>query len=296
MNHPGFVGDSKPDKDESNDKEQNGRSIFTEDTRVCEAGSDGVSGAWVAVIAILSAGWPDGVPGLPNGWLHRKTKVMQTDNAPPPVSDPPGHRARPGGVVLALMGLSVVLELVLVAADFGWIGSTRWRGLVYQNGAFWAGLLYDWRPNYAAQPWAMFLSYAFLHDGLGHLAGNMLTLAVLGPLVQARAGQGVFLAIYFLSAIGGAAGFALLSGSPQPVVGASGALFGLAGALLFRDWSGRRGAGRSPWPVACMILFLIALNVGMWWMLDGVLAWETHLAGFVTGWLVAAALSWGRRN
>ena len=203
---------------------------------------------------------------------------------------------RPGIIVFGLIGLSCLVELTLIAADFGWIGSTRWRGLAYQNGAFWAGLLYDWRPNYAAQPWVMFLSYAFLHGGLGHLAGNMLTLAVLGPLVQARAGQGGFLAIYFLSAIGGAAGFALLSGSPQPVVGASGALFGLAGALLFRDWSDRRRAGRSLWPVGRMILFLAALNLGMWWMLDGVLAWETHLAGFVTGWLVAAVLSRARQR
>ena len=221
---------------------------------------------------------------------------MSTSKSPSSVADLPGHPLRPGVAVGSLIGLCVLVELVLVAADWGLIGTTRWRGLAYQNGAFWAGLLYDWRPNYATQPWVMFLSYAFLHAGFSHLAGNMLMLAFLGPFVQARAGWAGFLVIYFFSAIGGAAGFAVLGNSPQPVVGASGALFGLAGALLFHDWSKRRRGGRRLWPVARTTLFLVALNLGMWWMLDGVLAWQTHLAGFVTGWAVAAGLARLRRG
>lgn len=223
---------------------------------------------------------------------------MEPDTQQAPVSEPPRHTARVGLVLLALIGLCCLVELVLVSADFGLIGTTRWRGLAYQNGAFWAGLLSDWRPNYGAQPYLMFLTYAFLHGGLGHLVGNMITLLILGPLVQARTGLAGFSVIYAFSAIGGAAGFALLSNAPMPMVGASGALFGLAGALLYWDWSDRRRTNRRLWPVMRMALFLVALNLGMWVMLDGVLAWETHLAGFVSGWLVAAGVSWqtGRQN
>jgi membrane associated rhomboid family serine protease len=195
-----------------------------------------------------------------------------------------------------LIGLCCLVELVLAAADAGMIGTTRWRGLAYQNGAFWAGLLSDWRPNYAAQPYVMFLTHAFLHGGFGHLIGNMLTLAFLGPVVQGRAGMGGFLVIYAISVIGGAAGFAVLSSTPLPMVGASGALFGLAGALLYWDWSDRRRANQHFWPVLRMILLLVVLNVGMWLMLDGYLAWETHLAGFVAGWTAAAMVSCRSRH
>ena len=233
---------------------------------------------------------------LPNQQWHRKTQVMQSDPSPFSVSKPPRVRMRAGAVVWMLIGLCSLVELVLFAADQGLIGTARWRSLAYQNGAFWGGLLYDWRPNYAAQPWTMFLTYAFLHGGLGHLAGNMLTLFALGSYVSERAGQGGFLAIFFLSAIGGGAGFALLAQSPQPMVGASGALFGLAGALLFWDWSDRRRAGRSFWPVARTALFLVVLNLVMWWMLEGLLAWQTHLAGFVAGWVTAAGLAWKRQR
>ncbi|MDQ2089653.1 rhomboid family intramembrane serine protease [Marimonas arenosa] len=197
-----------------------------------------------------------------------------------------GH-LRSWTVLLLLAGLCCVVELVLMSADLGFIGSTRWRGLAYQNGAFWAGLLDDWRPNYVAQPWLMFLSYSFLHGGLSHLAGNMLILVFLGPAVQARVGQWKLLAIYVLSAIGGAAGFALLGNNPQPVVGASGALFGLAGALVFWEFADHRREGRGLWPVASIVLVLIAMNVIFWVLLEGVLAWQTHLAGFVSGWLAA---------
>ena len=43
-----------------------------------------------------------------------------------------------------------------------------------------SGLLTDWEPNFAYQPWLMFLTYAFLHGGLAHLAVNMVTLWSLG--------------------------------------------------------------------------------------------------------------------
>lgn len=217
---------------------------------------------------------------------------MPPETPPSSVADPPLPRLRLGAAPLAIMVLCSAVELTLIAADRGLVGTVLWRGLAYQNGAFWAGLLHNWRPNYAAQPWLMFVTYAFLHGGFWHLAGNMLTLAALAPHVTQRAGQGGFLVIYGLSAIGGAAGFALLTRSPQPMVGASGALFGLAGALIWWNAADRWRRGLRLWPVWGMILVLAALNAGMWVMLKGVLAWETHLAGFVAGGV--AAWAWGR--
>jgi membrane associated rhomboid family serine protease len=193
--------------------------------------------------------------------------------------------------LLVLGGLCCVIELVLMAADAGLIGTPLWRGQAYQNGAFWAGLLYNWRPNYAAQPWLMFITYAFLHSDFWHLAGNMLTLFFLGNIVQDRVGQGGLAWIYTVSAIGGAAAFGLLTFSPQPMVGASGALFGLAGAWLYWEWCDRRREGRSRWPVWRIVFALVVLNALLWAVKGGVLAWETHLGGFVAGWIGAVLLA-----
>ncbi|MFU8778601.1 MAG: rhomboid family intramembrane serine protease, partial [Roseovarius sp.] len=100
-----------------------------------------------------------------------------------------------------------------------------------------------------------------------------------------RAGQGRFAAIYALSLLGGAVGFALLSTAVQPMVGASGALFGLVGALVGWDYAARRLARAGIGPVLRVIGLLVLLNLVMYWGMAGNLAWETHLGGFLTGWV-----------
>ena len=182
-----------------------------------------------------------------------------------------------------LIALPVLIEAVLQAADAGILGSPWWRNTAYENGAFWAGLLYDWRPNYPGQPLAMFLSYSVLHSGLGHLLGNMLTLWMLGQRLLKKIGTRDFLLLYLVSALGGGVGFGVLSLSPQPMIGASGALFGLAGALIWLEAAERHKAGFPLWPVLVTVLGLVLLNVLMWLALGGVLAWETHLGGFIAG-------------
>lgn len=194
---------------------------------------------------------------------------------------------RAGGLVWGLMLSAIAIELILVAADAGWIGSTRWRGLAYQYGAFWPGLLDDWRPSYPLQPWVMFVSYAFLHGDLTHLIGNMITLFALGRLVHEAAGTAGVAVVYGVSMLGGAVFFSVLSDGPTPMVGASGALFGLAGALLTWEWGLRRAEGAGLWPVIRIALFLVLINIVMWVWLEGRLAWQAHFGGAVAGWFVA---------
>jgi rhomboid protease GluP len=217
----------------------------------------------------------------------RSMQAAPQDKSPPKAARP---GARPSFVLLGLIGLCCGVELVLIAADYGLVGTPRWRGLAYQNGAFWAGLLFNWRPNYGAQPWLMFVTYAFLHSGFWHLAGNMLTLFFLGGIVEERVGRGGLAALYAVSAIGGAAVFGAMTSSPQPMVGASGALFGLAGAWQYWEWSDRRQQGLSRWPVWRIVLGLVFLNAVLWVLLRGLLAWEVHLGGFIAGWAGAVAL------
>lgn len=184
-----------------------------------------------------------------------------------------------------LIGLCCLPELVFFAAEQGWIPAGPWRNLMLQHAAFWTGLLHNWRPNYALQPWVMFVSYGFLHADLWHLIGNMLVLAILGRMVLLRVGALGFGLIYFGALLAGAVGFALLSNSSQPMVGASGALFGLIGAWQLWQW--QELAGESRWPVVRLMLWLVALNVAMGLIQPGGVAWETHLGGYVGGGLVA---------
>ena len=197
------------------------------------------------------------------------------------------------GALIAILVICVVVEVLLQGADHGLWGSPRWRGLAYQNGGFWRGLLDNWRPNYDAQPVVMFATYGFLHGGAVHLLVNMITLVSLGQMVIERVGQLRFVLIYMLSLLGGAVGFALLSTAVQPMVGASGALFGLAGVLTGWEYTARRLAREGIRPVLRVIGLLTLLNVIMYWAMDGNLAWETHLGGFLAGW---AAGWWVRES
>lgn len=196
-------------------------------------------------------------------------------------------------VILVLVVVIAAIELLLQASDVGWIGSLRWRSLAYQYGAFWPGLLGNWQPNYPGQALSMFLTYAFLHADLGHMLGNALTIVVVGQIICQRAGQRGFALIYAAATIGGALGFALLSRSPQPMVGASGALFGLAGAWTWWLWQDRALIHRGGLQVLGVVVGLITLNALVWVSLDGLLAWQTHLGGFLAGAGVAAVLPAG---
>lgn len=179
------------------------------------------------------------------------------------------------------------VEIVLQLSDHGIIGTARLRTIAYEYGGFWAGLLNAWLPNYPSQPYLMFLTYGFLHGGALHLAVNMITLWSLGLAVLDRVGIKGFALLYTAALIGGGAGFALLTSTLAPMVGASGALFGLAGGLLAWGYVDRFNLQKALWPVIRIAALLLAMNLVMWWALDGQLAWETHLGGFVTGWLAA---------
>jgi membrane associated rhomboid family serine protease len=194
----------------------------------------------------------------------------------------PGH-----WMMIAIILLCVGIEAVLSLSDAGLIGSGRMRRIFYDYGGFWPGLLEDWRPNYTAQPWVMFLSYGFLHGGLMHLAVNMITLWSLGVVVLDRVRGRGFVMLYVASLLGGGVGYALLAPSLTPMVGASGALFGLAGGILAWSYVDRFTFRERLWPVARALLLLLLLNVVLWWAMKGHLAWETHLGGFIAGWVAA---------
>lgn len=189
--------------------------------------------------------------------------------------------------LVCLILLFTVIEALLLLGDLGVLGALRLRQLVYDYGAFWPGLLSGWKPNYAAQPGAMFVTYGLLHGGVTHLLVNMITLWSLGRIVIERVGTRGFLIVYLGAQFGGAVVFAMLAQPFPPMVGASGALFGLAGGLLAWNYVDRFTYRERLWPVANSAFWLVVLNLVLWWAMDGQLAWETHLGGFIAGWVMA---------
>lgn len=189
--------------------------------------------------------------------------------------------------VFVLVGIYAFVEIALIAGDFGLVGIPRFRSTVYEFAGFWPGILADWEPNYPAQPWLMFFTYGFLHSGWVHLVVNMITLTSIAPIVLDRVGLWKGTLIYAFAILGGAVGFALLSDSYRPMVGASGALFGLVGAILAWEYVDRFTFRAKMWPVLRAVVFLIALNIVLYFAMDRLLAWEAHLGGFVAGWVAA---------
>lgn len=185
----------------------------------------------------------------------------------------------------AALALILLPEILLLAADHRLVGSTFWRQLAWQYGGFWAGLLHGWRPNYAAQPATMFVTYVFLHAGPIHAIGNALALLVLGRRAEERAGAANLWLVLGAATLTGALAFGLVSRSPAPMVGASGAVFGLAGALVV--WNART-EGRIWARVLLGTAALVAINLLSWVLMAGQLAWETHLGGMMGGMAVAS--------
>ena len=129
--------------------------------------------------------------------------------------------------------------------------------------------------------WRM-LSAAFLHGSLDHLIGNLLILFVLGLACEHGFGRSQFLFLYVVAALGGSAASLL---NPKVSVGASGAIFGLAGALiaLFRRHrhtlhlrNGRIGFVVGFWAIYQIVLGFTDPNI------DNM----AHLGGFCTGMIV----------
>lgn len=133
------------------------------------------------------------------------------------------------------------------------------------------------------------ITAAFLHDSGNplHIAFNMFALFVVGSQLEPLLGAGRFLALYLLSALGGSV-LGLLVGNPDGLsVGASGAIFGLFGALLVvarrlsADLAGITG--------------VLLVNFAITFLVPRV-DWRAHVGGLVTGALLALAFAYAPRR
>jgi membrane associated rhomboid family serine protease len=175
-------------------------------------------------------------------------------------------------VTLTMMAICVaayVLDLVIP------------NGFVFQTFAY-APFLTE------SEPWRMVTS-AFLHStNIMHIGFNMYALWILGQALEPAFGRARFLAVYIISALAGSVGVLLMTPVDTTVVGASGAIFGLFGALFVVQRK-RGGDLRS-------IIVLLVINAALGFIIPGI-AWQAHLGGLIAGALCAAVLAYApRRN
>lgn len=235
-------------------------------------------------------------------------RVPRPHVAPPPPSVTPRARRQLPVWVVALIIICCLIEGGLFLAElFGYrvsvvlpgrtgfalpgTGSYRIgvpiRQYVYGLFGFWSPQFHAGHGLYPGQPALMFLTYGLLHSGLLHLSMNMLSLAAIARELNWLIGARRMAVVYLVSQIIAALVFALMAPKAGPMVGASGAIFGLAGALVghaaVSGWRRQRPLGQLWRGVGLMVVLNVALTVLM-----PSIAWQAHLGGTLAGLAMGA--------
>lgn len=130
------------------------------------------------------------------------------------------------------------------------------------------------------QWWRIFTA-AFLHAGVWHIAVNMLSLFWLGRFIEVVLRPFRMALVYFVSLVASGASIVLFSAPNVPTLGASGAIFGLIGALFAIGLRlGERGRDLVQSNVPILVLNLL------WTFLMPGISWQAHIGGLIAGFVV----------
>ena len=129
------------------------------------------------------------------------------------------------------------------------------------------------------------LTSMFLHSGLLHLFFNMYALYIIGPQVESFFGKTKYLIIYLLSGISGSL-LSVAFNVNTVSVGASGAIFGLFGALLYFGYNYRGYLGNV---IKSKILPVVIINLIFGFISTGVDV-AGHIGGLIGGIIVSSVL------
>ena len=130
------------------------------------------------------------------------------------------------------------------------------------------------------EPWRM-ITAGFVHspDNFWHILLNAYSIYIFGRVIEPMLGPVRFLVLYLVSILGGSAMVLWLGEPVVPVVGASGAFFGLMGAYLIM----LRAIGDN----SGLLVGLIAVNLAFGFLVPGI-SWQGHLGGLLAGMAVTA--------
>ena len=184
-------------------------------------------------------------------------------------------------VTTVLIAINVLVYFAELAAGGTINGLNNW---IYENGALFAsGLSSSGHPiGVAHGEWWRLVTAAFLHYGPIHLGLNMLALYFGGNALESVIGRWRFVLIYIASGIAGSAG-ALLLNPNSITVGASGAIFGVFGALFALERMRVISSGGQ-------ILALIVINLVFTFAVPGI-SIGGHVGGLVCGFILMWAMT-----
>ncbi|WP_120338568.1 rhomboid family intramembrane serine protease [Cryobacterium soli] len=178
-----------------------------------------------------------------------------------------GRLTAPGEPVVtySIIALTLVVFLLQLIPGLGVTDALRYAGVYSYPGSF--------------EPWRM-LTSVFVHSTgfIFHVLLNMYTLWIFGQILERMLGRGRFLALYLLSGLAGSLGVLFLASPLVPVVGASGAIFGLMGAFLVIQ---RKLGGN-----ATQLLILVGINLVIGFLPGLNVAWQAHVGGLIGGAII----------
>ena len=180
-------------------------------------------------------------------------------------------------ILIALNVIAFFVVFALSGANLNVLNLLRYGALnsvLVQNGEFWR-----------------LITAGFLHGGIFHLIFNMYALYIIGTQIENFAGKWKFLAIYFCSMLTASLMSCVIN--PNSVsVGASGAIFGLLGALVYFGYHYRLYLGSV---LRNQIIPLILFNLLLGFMVSGIDN-AAHLGGLIGGLLISMALGVQKRE
>lgn len=138
-----------------------------------------------------------------------------------------------------------------------------------------------WMSNVADGAWWQMVTSGFAHIEIWHLALNLVGLWIVGPVIEQAVGRIRFVGVYFVSLFAGSAAVLWLADPQSSTLGASGALWGLIGAMLLLAW---RVGGN-----VRQLLILLGINVVFTFSFPGI-SWQGHFGGLLGGLLAVAVV------
>jgi len=197
-------------------------------------------------------------------------------------SPPPARRAgNYGGFILNPVLVLIVINFVfwiatMISAEsrypFGESGI-----IITDKFTYYLGLI----PYYfTSRPWTI-VTNMFIHLEFWHILGNMLVLYFFGRVIYRLVGTNKFLLVYFIGGIAGNLLYLVLGESLSVAIGASGAVYAIAGALVVINPNARVLLWFFiPMPLWVVVLLFFVL----WSFIPGLgIAWQAHIGGLVVG-------------